>query len=59
LNYGRLIAHKQNPRAMNPTPMIDYETIFLQAPVGMCISENRVIQNCNDALAAMFGYTRQ
>jgi len=44
---------------MNPTPMIDYETIFLQAPVGMCISENRVIQNCNDALAAMFGYTRQ
>ena len=44
---------------MTPTPLIDYETIFLQAPVGMCISENRVIQNCNDALAAMFGYTRQ
>ncbi|KQQ36101.1 LuxR family transcriptional regulator [Duganella sp. Leaf126] len=37
---------------------IDYETIFMQAPVGMCISEHRVIQNANDTLAAMFGYTR-
>ena len=43
---------------MNPTTVIDYETIFLQAPVGMCISENRVIQNANDTLATMFGYTR-
>jgi len=39
-------------------PAIDYETIFLHAPVGMCISENRVIQICNDALAQMFGYPR-
>ena len=37
---------------------IDYETIFLHAPVGMCISENRIIQACNEALAQMFGYTR-
>lgn len=37
---------------------IDYETIFLQAPVGLCISENRVIQGCNEALAAMFRSTR-
>jgi PAS domain S-box-containing protein len=37
---------------------IDYETIFLHAPVGMCISENRVIQTCNEALAGMFGYAR-
>ena len=43
---------------MNPAPAIDYENIFLHAPVGMCISENRVIQSCNDALAAMFGYSR-
>ena len=43
---------------MNPSTVIDYESIFLQAPVGMCISENRVIQNANDTLAAMFGYTR-
>ena len=44
---------------MTPPPAIDYETIFLQAPVGMCISENRVIQACNEAMAATFGYTRE
>ena len=35
---------------------IDYETIFQNAPVGMCVSRNRVILACNDALAQMFGY---
>ena len=35
---------------------IDYQTIFQYAPVGMCISQNRVIQACNDALGRMFGY---
>ncbi|HEY0490529.1 MAG TPA: LuxR C-terminal-related transcriptional regulator [Telluria sp.] len=35
---------------------IDYETIFKHAPVGMCISVNRVIQACNEALSSMFGY---
>ena len=35
---------------------IDYETIFQHAPVGMCISVDRVIQSCNQALASMFGY---
>src|SRR5476649_558550 len=44
---------------MTPPPAIDYETIFLQAPVGMCISENRVIQACNEAMATTFGYTRE
>ncbi|MYN10741.1 LuxR C-terminal-related transcriptional regulator [Pseudoduganella aquatica] len=43
---------------MNAPLAIDYETIFLHAPVGMCISENRTIQSCNEALAAMFGYAR-
>ncbi|RFP19007.1 MULTISPECIES: LuxR C-terminal-related transcriptional regulator [unclassified Duganella] len=43
---------------MNNAPVIDYESIFLHAPVGMCISENRVIQSCNEALASMFGYAR-
>lgn len=43
---------------MNASPAIDYEAIFLHAPVGMCISENRVIHSCNEALAAMFGYSR-
>jgi PAS domain S-box-containing protein len=37
---------------------IDYESIFQHAPVGMCISSNRVIQAANQALEAMFGYGR-
>ena len=35
---------------------INFETIFRHAPVGMCVSEHRVIHACNDALAAIFGY---
>lgn len=35
---------------------IDYESIFRHAPVGMCISVDRVIQSANEALATMFGY---
>jgi PAS domain S-box-containing protein len=41
---------------MSGSLIIDYETIFRQAPVGMCISQHRIIQACNDALARMFGY---
>jgi PAS domain S-box-containing protein len=41
---------------MNQAHAIDYEMIFRYAPVGMCISVNRVIQSCNDALSTMFGY---
>ncbi len=43
---------------MNAPYEIDYETIFRFAPVGMCISVNRVIQSSNDALTQMFGYSR-
>ncbi|HCE09712.1 MAG TPA: helix-turn-helix transcriptional regulator, partial [Oxalobacteraceae bacterium] len=35
---------------------IDYETIFRHAPVGMCISQHRIIHACNETLARMFGY---
>lgn len=41
---------------MNDKHAIDYEMIFKYAPVGMCISINRVIQSGNDALSKMFGY---
>jgi len=41
---------------MSAPLLIDFETIFRQAPVGMCVSQNRVIQACNDTLATMFGY---
>lgn len=43
---------------MTAASAIDYESIFLHAPVGMCISANRTIQASNDALAQMFGYAR-
>jgi len=43
---------------MNASYAIDYEMIFQHAPVGMCISVNRIIQSCNHALATMFGYQR-
>jgi PAS domain S-box-containing protein len=40
----------------NASYAIDYELIFQHAPVGMCISVDRVIQSCNGALTEMFGY---
>ncbi len=43
---------------MNAASAIDYESIFLHAPVGMCMSENRIMRSCNEALASMFGYAR-
>ena len=44
---------------MNAPYAIDYETIFQHAPVGMCVSRDRVIQASNAALAAMFGYAER
>jgi PAS domain S-box-containing protein len=41
---------------MNASTLINYETIFLHAPIGMCVSQNRVIKACNQALAEMFLY---
>jgi PAS domain S-box-containing protein len=41
---------------INAPYAIDYEMIFQHAPVGMCISVDRVIQSCNGALTDMFGY---
>jgi PAS domain S-box-containing protein len=41
---------------MNEQQALDYEMIFQYAPVGMCISINRVIRHCNDAVSSMFGY---
>ncbi|RZJ85238.1 MAG: PAS and helix-turn-helix domain-containing protein [Massilia sp.] len=41
---------------MIPPCAIDYEMIFQHAPVGMCVSSDRVIRSCNQALATMFGY---
>jgi len=35
---------------------MNYEQIFMGAPGGMYIAVDRVVQSCNLALAAMFGY---
>lgn len=34
------------------------ELAFLYAPVGLVVTENRVIRDCNHAFSTMFGYTR-
>jgi PAS domain S-box-containing protein len=44
---------------MSAPLLIDFETIFRQAPVGMCVSQHRVIRACNESLAEMFGYRPQ
>ncbi|MEY3263580.1 MAG: hypothetical protein RL717_1057 [Pseudomonadota bacterium] len=36
---------------------IDFAMIFQHAPVGLCVSHQRVITACNDALASIFGYS--
>ena len=43
---------------MNAASAIDYEGIFLHAPMGMCMSENPSHRRSDEALAAMFGYAR-
>jgi PAS domain S-box-containing protein len=41
---------------MSELVTIGYERIFQHAPVGMCVSQHRVIHACNEAMAAMFCY---
>ena len=43
---------------MNSPQAIDFANIFQLAPIGMCVSQNRIIHACNDALAQMFGYQK-
>ena len=38
---------------------VDYRLAFDLAPVGLCVSRQRVIQHCNAALATMFGFTAE
>lgn len=41
---------------MSNVQTIDYDVIFQMSPVGMCVSEHRIIQGSNRALDQMFGY---
>lgn len=37
---------------------VDYRLAFEFAPVGLCLSRNRAIVDCNQQLCDMFGYSR-
>lgn len=38
---------------------VDYRLAFELAPVGLCVSRNRAIVDCNTQLCAMFGWSRE
>src|SRR5512143_2561438 len=38
---------------------LDYRLAFEQAPVGLCLSRNRAIVDCNAQLCEMFGWSRE
>jgi PAS domain S-box-containing protein len=38
---------------------VDYRLAFEHAPVGLCLSRNRVIVDCNAQLCDMFGWSRE
>ena len=38
---------------------VDYRLAFELAPVGMCVSRNRSIVDCNAQLCEMFGWSRE
>jgi PAS domain S-box-containing protein len=38
---------------------VDYRQAFHLAPVGLCLSRNRSIVDCNQQLCEMFGFTRE
>lgn len=38
---------------------VDYRLAFELAPVGLCVSRNRAIVDCNMALCEMFGWSRE
>lgn len=40
-------------------PAIDYQTAFQLAPVGLVLSRERVIEDCNDEVCRIFGTTRE
>jgi len=42
-----------------PSPQLDYRTAFDLAPVGMVLSRNRLMVDCNQQVLAMFGAERE
>ncbi|CAB3794419.1 PAS and helix-turn-helix domain-containing protein [Pararobbsia alpina] len=40
-------------------PALDYQTAFQLAPVGLVISRDRIIEDCNDRAMSIFGMRRE
>jgi PAS domain S-box-containing protein len=40
-------------------PALDYQTAFHLAPIGLVLSRERIIEDCNDELASIFGCPRE
>ncbi len=40
-------------------PALDYQTAFQLAPVGLVISRERIIEDCNDRVMSIFGMRRE
>jgi PAS domain S-box-containing protein len=40
-------------------PALDYQTAFHLAPIGLVLSRSRMIEDCNDELASIFGCARE
>jgi hypothetical protein len=40
-------------------PALDYQTAFHLAPIGLVLSRERLIEDCNDQLVAIFGCPRE
>ncbi len=38
---------------------VDYRLAFDLAPIGLCVSRNRIIMDCNRQLCEMFGFSRE
>src|SRR5205814_1420787 len=48
----------EKPRVSAALPPLDYRTAFDLAPIGLVISANRLMVDCNQQLLDMFGATR-
>src|ERR1700756_4593378 len=59
---GRAMRHntqKYISTCRQPMPALDYQTAFHLAPIGLVLSRERIIEDCNDQLASIFGCSRE
>jgi len=50
------MSHTSDPTARSA---LDYQTAFHLAPIGLVLSRERMIEDCNDQVAAIFGCPRE